>query len=186
MVRQLETPHKIALLDQSAGRVDGIITSPLVCVGSMIEYRVDKHKGTLLYIKQHSIVGVPLSIARLDILFWHHVLELCYYFVPLGSFTQQLFELLEFLYTVDIGVCWCRRAKKVYLFKLLALIGVYTRLPRLPEKQIEHLQALPLYLLANEVIDDQSEKMLDEWLRSCVYEHPAIRKFNTTHFLVPK
>src|SRR3990167_5743477 len=101
-MRQLATPHKIALLDHSAGRVDGIIASPLVRVGSMIEYRVDKHKGTLRYIKYHTIVGVPLSIARVDILFWHHVLELCYYFVPLGSFTQQLFELLEFLYTVDI------------------------------------------------------------------------------------
>ncbi len=184
VVRQLGTPHKIALLDHAAGRVDGIVSSPLVRVGSMIEYVVDRNRGALCYIKWFSVVGMPLSIAKLDILFWHHVLEICYYFVPVGSFTYQLFELLEFLYTVDVGMCWCMRSKKLYLFKLLVLIGVYTRLPRLPVEQIQHLQALPLHMIANEVIDDQSEKMLDEWLRLCVYEHPAIRKFTTTHFLL--
>lgn len=186
VVRQLETPHKIALLDRVAGRVDGIIASPLLRVGSLIEYVVDRNRGTLRYIQHYMVVGVPFSIAKSDILFWHHVLELCYYFVPPGSFTHQLFELLEFLYTVDIGLCWRMRSKKLYLFKLLVLIGVYTRLPRLPVEQIQHLQALPLDMIVDEVLDDQSEKMLDEWLRLCVYEHPAIRKFNTIHFLLSK
>ncbi len=186
VVRQLETPHKIALLDRVAGRVDGIVSSPLVRVGSLIEYSVERNRGTLRYIKQYSVIDVPLSIARADILFWHHVLELCYYFVPPGSFTHQLFELLEFLYTVDIGIYWSVRAKKLYLFKLLVRIGVYARLPRLPIEQIQHLQAIPLNLIADEVIDEQCEKMLDEWLRLCVYEHPAIRKFRTVHFLLSK
>jgi hypothetical protein len=155
-------------------------------VGSLIEYSVERNRGTLRYIKQHSVVGVPFSIAKSDILFWHHVLELCYYFVPLGSFTQQLFELLEFLYTVDVGKCWRMRAKKLYLFKLLVLIGVYTRLPRLPLEQVQYLQALPVHRIVDEAVDDQCENMLDEWLRLCVYEHPAIRKFHTVHFLLSK
>ena len=184
VVRQLETPHKVALLDRVAGRVDGIISSPLLRVGSLIEYVVERNRGTLCYIKHYSVVDVPISIAQSDILFWHHILELCYYFVPLGSFTQQLFELLEFLYTVDSCLGWCMRSKKLYLFKLLFLVGVYTRLPRLPVEQIQYFQALPLNQIADEVLDAQSEKMLDEWLRLCVYEHPAIRKFRTTHFLL--
>jgi len=186
VVRQLDTPHKVALLDRVAGRVDGIIASPLVRVGSLIEYTVERNRGTLRYIRNYSVVDVPMSIAREDILFWHHVLELCYYFVPPGSFTQQLFELLEFLYTVDSGICFGTRAKKLYLFKLFVRIGVYTKLPRLPIEQIQHLQRVPLEVIADEVIDEQCEKMLDEWLRLCVYEHPAIRKFHTTHFLLSK
>ena len=72
-MRQLGTPHKIALLDRAAGRVDGIVSSPLVRVGVMIEYEVDRNRGTLRYIKHYTVVGLPLSIARSDILFWHHV-----------------------------------------------------------------------------------------------------------------
>lgn len=186
VIRQLETPHKIALLDRVAGRVDGIVSSPLVRVGSLIEYTIEKNRGTMRYIRHYSVVDVPLSLARTDILFWHHILELCYYFVPLGSFTQQLFELLEFLYTVDVGVYWCMRAKKLYLFKLLTCIGVYTRLPRLPIEQLLRFQSMPLTMITDDVINEQSEKQLDEWLRLCVYEHPAIRKFQTMHFLLLK
>ncbi len=182
---QLGSPHKIALLDQMAGRVDGMLVSS-VCVGALVSYTIDKERGTFYYLTHLDIVSIPFAIARSDILFWHHVLELCYYFVPQGSFTHQLFELLEFLYTVDIGVCWCMRSKKIYLFKLLILIGVYTKLPKLSLGQIQHLQALPLDMIADEVIDEQTEKMLDEWLRACVYEHPAIEKFNTVYFLLSK
>lgn len=184
VIRQLETPYKIALLDRVAGRVDGIVSSPLVRVGSLIEYTLEKNMGTMRYIRHYSVVDMPFSLARADILFWHHVLELCYYFVPLGSFTQQLFELLEFLYTVDVGIYWRMRAKKLYLFKLLTSIGVYTRLPRFPIKQLQNLQSMPLAMITDEVINAQGEKSLDEWLRLCVYEHPAIRKFQTVHFLL--
>ena len=185
ILRHLKSKHTVALLDQHVGRIDAIVGCPIP-VGALVQYTVEKTRGTLCYIGGVNILAVPLSIARSDILFWHHILELCYYFVPQGSFTQQLFELLEFLYTIEKGVCWCMQSKKIYTFKLLLLIGLYRKLPELPSRQIQHLQALPLTMIANEVIDEQTEKRLDEWLRVCVYEHPAIKKFNTVRFLLPK
>ncbi len=185
VLRQLDSLHKIALLDRDVGRIDGIVSFP-IGVGSLISYVIEKRLGTWQFIRHVEVKDVPFAVARLDLLFWHHVLELCYYFVPAGSFTFQLFELLEFLYTVDKGTCWRTGSKKLYIFKLLILIGVYAKLPALPGLEIKRLQAIPFDMIANEVIDEQTEEELDLWLRTCVYEHPAIKKFNTVHFLLPK
>lgn len=185
ILRQLDSPYKIAVLDQLVGRFDGIVTCSIP-IGALCGYTVEKKHGTLFYITHVNIQAVPLDVAREDILFWHHILELCYYFVPQGCFTYQLFELLQFLYTIENGMCWCMRSKKIYMFKLFFLIGLYKKLPELPILQIQHLQALPLNMIASEVIDGRTEKILDQWLRVCVYEHPAIKKFNTVQFLLSK
>ena len=185
VIRQLKSPYKIALLDRSLGRIDGVVRVP-VCLGALLHYAVERERATTCFLRDLEIIDLPFSLARLDLLFWHHVLELCYYFVPLGSYTEQLFELLLFLYTVDTGMRWRVQTKKLYLFKLLNIIGLYTRLPQLSMAKLHHFLALPLDKLGNERIDEQSEKILDQWLRVCVAEHPAIRYFETVHFLLPK
>lgn len=183
VLRQLETPHKVALIDHIAGRIDGILISP-VCLGAMLCYRIDKKQGTLHYLQDISVVAVPFAIARSDIMFWHHILELCYFFTPLGSMTNQLFELVKFLYTIDTSMSWCEQSKKIYLFKLIALVGLYSKFPALSAVKLAHLHALPLDMIRNEWVDEQDEKILDEWLYRCMYEHPAIRKFKTVRFLL--
>jgi hypothetical protein len=138
----------------------------------------------MVYVADTYMVDLPFAIARNDILFWHHILELCFYFVPLGSYTPQLFELCTFLYTVDTDVCWPKQSKKLYLFKLLTTIGVYPRLPQLSREKLHYFMAVPLEKMACEQIDADHEKKLDEWLRVCVSDHPAIAYFKTIHYLL--
>ena len=177
------SPHKIALLDREQGRIDGISFKPPL-LGALIEYRVDRERADTLFIGGCSILDLPFFLARSDILFWHHVLELCYHFVPIGSHVPELFELLLFLYTVEKGSFWGIQAKKLYLFKLLSMIGLQPELPKIPEIQRCKFVGMPLEKITNERLEKASEKMIDEWLRVCVSEHPAIEQFNTMHFLV--
>jgi len=179
------SPHKIALLDERRGRVDGIVIKPLT-IGSLITYAIEKERGSLLYLSQCNVTDLPFVLGRHDILFWHHILELCFYFVPIGSYTSQLFELCTFLYTVDITTCWSSQSKKLYLFKLLTTIGVYPRLPQLSAATLHHFIQLPITAIMHEAIDSQHEKKLDEWLRVCVSDHPAVAQFKTIHYLLGK
>jgi hypothetical protein len=164
VLKRLNSPYKIALLDQERGRVDAIVTKAAPCVGSLLHYSIERE--------------------RHDILFWHHVLELCFYFIPLGYRIDTLFALLEFLYSADGTTLWNIQSKKLYLFKLLAAIGLYDVLPQLvPESRVNQLLLLPLSHIMNEQLDEKSEKVMNEWLRTCIAEHPAMVKFNTVHFL---
>ena len=174
--------HKIALLDKDRGRLDAIIVKP-IGVGTLIIYNIDRQRDTLIYVNQWRMENLPLNLARHDILFLHHIFELCYYFVPLGSFTEKLFELCMFLYTVDTDIELTQQMKKIYLFKILKAIGVYPRLLQLPQPILHELEK-PLTAWNSAQIAFAYEKKLDEWLRICIGDHPAIAKFKTMHYLV--
>ncbi len=174
--------HKVALLNDIVGRVDAVaIKAPHL--GALIQYRVEREKGSLLFLNHVSIVDLPFFLGSSDILFWHHVLELSYYFMPVGSYAAELFELLSFLYTVEKKSCWGAHAKKLYLFKLLSSIGIQAEIPTLPSATVHRFMALKPEHMSHEVLDEKSEKILDQWLRVCVAEHPAIEQFKTMHFL---
>lgn len=177
--------YKVALLDSQEGRLDAVIKKP-VHVGSMIEYSIQRRVGPIVYLDHSLLIDLPFDLAKDDLLFWHHVLELCYYFMPLGSFTPQLFELCAFLYTVDTKEHWNAQCKKLYLFKLLTTIGLYSQLPQLSLAKMHYFMALDLHAIARETVDVQDEQLLDEWLRLCIAQHPAVAKFNTIHYLIAK
>jgi hypothetical protein len=184
VLKRLNSPYKIALLDQERGRVDAIVTKAAPCVGSLLHYSIERERGNYIYLSHCTITDLPFLLARHDILFWHHVLELCFYFIPLGYRIDTLFALLEFLYSADGTTLWNIQSKKLYLFKLLAAIGLYDVLPQLvPESRVNQLLLLPLSHIMNEQLDEKSEKVMNEWLRTCIAEHPAMVKFNTVHFL---
>ncbi|EKD48630.1 MAG: hypothetical protein ACD_64C00215G0004 [uncultured bacterium] len=175
--------HKVAILNDRVGRIDAIsIKAPHV--GSLIRYRVQRERGTLHFLEYYSIIDLPFFLGRSDILFWHHVLELCYHFMPVGSYASELFELLSFLYTVEKENSWGMHAKKMYLFKLLSTIGIQTEIPQLPAVKLQQFMAMSASQMKHVVLDEQSEKILDKWIRVCVSEHPAIEQFKTMHFLV--
>lgn len=185
VLKQLPSIHRVAILDRHAGRLDAIVRKR-AHVGSMIEYKVERAHDTTVFVSHYQIIDMPFELARDDVLFWHHVLELCYYFVPLGSYTPKLFELCAFLYTVDTSACWQVQSKKLFLFKLLTTIGLYPQLQRLSLEKMHYFMALNISDIMTEVIDTQHEEILDEWLRVCIGEHPAVAKFNTIHYLIAK
>ena len=183
ILKQFHSPYKVALIDSEIGRIDGISLKPL-CVGASIGYAISRQTASHIFITNISLSYLPFSLARSDLLFWHHVLELCYYFVPIGNHVHHLFQLLQFLYTVDNAVHWSMSAKKLFLLKLLSIIGWNVELSPKKSAQINTLTMIPLSDVMHMMLDCQDEKTIDEWLQRVVAEHPALAKFKTLDFLV--
>ncbi len=174
--------NKVSVLDQSLGCIDGIMFSSSINLGSLLTYRLKGRMSPYL-IDQCEIIDMPFSIARADLLFLHHVLELCYYFIPVGSCSSQVFYLLLLLYSLQDHV-WNDTTKKIFLFKLLTTIGFYPEHELLNRPCMRQFFTMPIDKIIVEPIDLNCEKDLNDWLRFCVSDHPYANDFKTMDFLM--
>ncbi len=179
--RPLSQKNTIALLDKKLGRIEGIFMSSNVCAGSLIQYDAQL-RNNRCFINDLQLIYVPLSLAQVDLLFLHHVLEICYYFIPIGSGAAGVFDLLLFLYTVDH--MWENKTlKKLFVFKLLTTLGVWPDYHKAHTSRFDRLSTLPIDRINSKAIDLAYEQELDNWLRCCMAQHPYIDEFKTVHFL---
>lgn len=173
--------RKISVLDQENGRIDYVTSMEDICTGTLIRYGVHLGNGAH-FIHDIDKIGLPLLLARQDLLFFHHILELCYFFIPSGSDSLELFSLIEYLYSIENNLLssWF---KKVFLVKFFMIIGMYPEESGSITACVHRLSLIPIDKLFTQEIDLDNEKELDVWLKSCVSAHPAINKFKTVHFL---
>ena len=177
----LSQKNMVALLDKRFGRIEGIFRPSDVCAGSLIQYDV-LLRNNRYFINDLQLIYIPLSLAQIDLLFLHHVLEICYYFIPIGSDIVGVFDLLSFLYTVDH--MWKNKIlKKIFVFKLLTTLGVWPDYHNAYTSRFEQLSALPIDRINSEAIDLACEQELDDWLRCCMAQHSCIDEFKTVNFL---
>ena len=128
------------------------------------------------------LIDMPLALAKDDILFLHHVLEICYFCAPFSSNAPEIFDQVNQLYEKR-HIPYCHNFKISFLFKLLIQLGMHPDEPRFQDPFY--------YLLARESIDTIMQKSihldikqaLHEWVRSCMLVHPLIHAFKTVHFL---
>jgi hypothetical protein len=173
--------NKLALIDDRLGRIDGAFFAGTVYTGALLSYQVNGTPGRYL-VDQFNMLDVPLSLARQDILFLHHVLELCYYFIPIGSCIQGIFNLLQLLYAAE-SVHWDITTKQFFLFRLFSQLGMHPEGYRLPASLLEQLHAQS-FASAQEIrLADADKKILRTWLQHCLMQHPDVAQFNTVHFL---
>lgn len=174
----------LSLFDRDAGRIDAInYAVATVPLGALIEYVPhENQRGVQQKITDIQLYDLPLELAARDIMFLHHVLELCHGLIPLGSHDQDVFNLLQILYTsghwIDESIY-----KKIFLSKLLVMLGLY------PESVILHhawfLQIIqtPFDEIIKCDLDRENEEKLDQWLQTCIASYPEASAFKTIHFL---
>lgn len=172
---------KLSLLDERLGKIQGVPVEADLPVGSLIDYWVTP-KGDVYFLSAIDLLFVPLTLGRHDILFLHHVLEICYYFIPIDGVVLDIFPLFEFLYTHTSLVDHIR-GKKIFLFKLLATLGVYPDAEEFQTPYLHHLAVLPIDVLMHKAIDVEGEMILDQWLAASVAIHPYVNYFKTNKFL---
>ena len=124
---------------------------------------------------------MPFALAQEDILFLHHVLEICYYFMPIKSYNPTIFSLLHVLYMSD-GWLHTMAVKKFFLLKLFVLLG-FTQDKKFRTPSFHRLVTAPFAQMLSGDIDSYDEETVNEWLRLCVASHPIADKFKTTYFL---
>jgi len=173
--------YKIVILDKVRGKIECVTTASSFSVGTLITYNI-RAIGTTNFISNGTLLYTPLSLAQTDILFFHHILELIYYFTPIGSYTQDLFDLLAFLYSTEHTTI-TRLFKKIFLLKLLICMGNTPEITHSHDDIVTHLSTIDIKLLSEVAINTVDEEKLDRWLWCCVWQHPYVNEFKTVHFL---
>jgi hypothetical protein len=170
--------EKVAVLDVHAGKIECFMPAQPkeVHVGSLLHYFPTK-VGALYALQNVEVIHVPLALARHDLYFFHTILELCYYFLPLDAPTDSLFSLIYFLLYNYENVRTAEQ-KKIFLLRFFVQVGMY------PEQEYG-LDECMHYLLSGpvEVIFKMNvripEQELERWLESCIETHPQKAKFKT-------
>lgn len=176
--------QKIAVLDQYAGRIDVVIFGAYVSPGSHISYAL-KSARTVIQISDVTLENLPLHLAREDLLFLHHILEILYHFLPIGGCIEGIFELLHNLFLIK-PVAWSIHGKKIFVFRLLMIIGMYPETQILSVPHIRILNNIQVDTMHATHLDLECGKALDQWLRHVIGHHPLIEYFNTIHFLTDR
>ena len=177
----LPEKSKIVLLDQNGSKYHYVPMIRDLCAGTLIQYHVTKNQP-LAFIHGIEKIALPLALARTDLVFFHHVLELCYYFVPMESHMPEVYILLTYLYQ-PAAVTMPTRAKKLLLVKLFIILGAIPEEPAIMKPSaLAALGAQPFDRVAPELLELE-EARLDAWLRICTAMHPYSQYFKTTAFL---
>ena len=172
---------KIVVLDSELGKIVVVPNREDVRYGACVMYDL-REQGHCTFMYNIELIDSPLSLAKDDILFIHHILELCYYFIPVQSTVSHLFNLLILLYEskhiFDNNVL-----KKFFLFKFFITLGFYPEDQKFRTPYFHHLALLSIDNSDDLLINLNIEQELDTWLLQCISLHPCINNFKTVHFL---
>lgn len=170
------------LLDEYTGRIIGIWKTEFPA-GTILKYSVKRFYSHNLFTDQCVIDDMPLFLAKTDLIFLHHLLEICYYFIPIGSGSQGIFNLIAFIYNQPLA-SKTLFYKKFLVFKLLHLIGLCPELSIGDTREIAKFIACSVDTGDDQFIDLSSELVLDRWLLACIMQHPHYEQLNTINFLL--
>lgn len=173
--------QKIVLLDDKLGKITAVPPSDEISLATLMQYEL-RSQGTMPFMYHVELIAWPLDGLEHDILFVHHVLEMCYYFIPVSSASEEIFDLLLLLYTRNTCIRH-RLFKKIFLFKLFVLLGIYPEKGVSMDALIHQLLVQPLEITMQSDATYELEQRLTRWLRECVIMHPCIEYFKTIHFL---
>jgi len=149
--------------------------------GALIRYMLAK-RGNAYKITHIHLLEVPFALAKSDILFVHHLLELCFFFLPVGGEAFDVFSLLMILYEPADKLI-NSLGKKIFIFKLLVAFGYYTSHVPLSVSSFYRLVSESIDSIVNSPLRLEIERNMDAWLFSSVGAHPRFKDFKTIHFL---
>lgn len=174
----------MVVLDQQLGKIEAVPPSDLFVVGSLLAYHTQQ-RSSLYFLYEISLTDMPLSLAKDDILFLHHVLEICYFCVPFGNAAPEIFNAVTQLYQGH-SESYIYDYKIAFLFKLLILLGMHPDEPHFQDPFYYHLARESIDSIMDKSIHLDTKQALHEWVRSCIAIHPLVHAFKTMHFLDSK
>lgn len=168
------------LLDQEKGKINILSKYAQICTGALLVYTISPLRR--LYVIEHvELLHVPFVLAREDILFLHHVLELCTSVVQEGQEAGSIIQHISLLYrhndTHDAVF------KKLFISKLCMLLSLYPEQEQFRTSFFEELSVESLDTVLRKNIHLEFEKELDAWLFYCMAAYPHARYLKTLHFL---
>jgi hypothetical protein len=174
-------PHKntCIVIDESLGRITGLLIHDRLSTGTLIQYRISQKRAWYCF-DSVDMLHIPSVTASHELLFLHYVFEMCYYFLPEGVASLQIYSLLSYIieqHSISIEY------KKKILCLLIALLELYPDNAVHASAQLYAMAQAPLNQVFKEDIDATIEKNIVGWLYQSVRSHMGIRQFKTIHFL---
>lgn len=177
------TYQKYAIFDEQLGKIECIIDAKIkkrFSNGAIITYSY-RNKGHYYLLNDIELIDIPFALARNDILFFHHILEICYYFLPLESYAGTAFHLVHFLFTACEQFN-AQSYKNLFLYKLFCSLGIHPEESFCNEISRNTLISKPIEVILKETIDNATNNALEAWLMHCTLEHPNKDQFKTLYF----
>lgn len=148
--------------------------------GLHLSYKIEEQPN-IFCIEKININNNPFNIAKENLVFFHHILELTDFFTPLESTSNEIYNLLNYFFDNNLKLT-NKKLQKIFLGKFFFLIGIY------PETQsfspgFFKLISLPIDILLDLEIDLSIEKKLDFWINYSVESHHNYKKINTMRFV---
>lgn len=169
----------VCVLDQSLGRIQGIVVHNIFSVGTILSYTLTKtHHG--YFMQEIDIIAMPFVGNLADMLFFHHIFELCYHVIPEGIAVDRIYNLILFLFSKAV---FSNIQKKKIICVLYALLGLYVDDESLYAHYMYRLEQVSLVDMIDEEVDVMIEKNISRWLYQCIRAHIDVRKLKTVHFL---
>ncbi len=149
--------------------------------GVILSYREKSRYKNIFYIQEPLLDYFPLEFAKNNIQLMHCLLELCYYFIPVGSCTSGVFDFFKAVYKMsEKGLL---PHALIIVAKLLVILGIYPI-----EKEFQHLiQVLsetPIDNVSQSVLELAQEDLFNRWVQWCVADHPFGHWFKAVPFFL--
>ncbi len=176
----------LSILSPQEGRVEKRWFKPFhwgpLHRGSIISYFSEKKHGQLVEIIEYlDLEQCATQLAFQDIYLLHYILELCHYFIPVGSEAEQPFYFLVELFQ-QFNKFSTPLQKKIVLCKILALLGVCP--DEVSVQAIANkLRIMPIDKLLSEHLELDSEELISRWLFWCREMHPKGKFFKAMPLL---
>lgn len=173
----------MTILDKQLGKIAGKIhmrnKNIRASHGSIITYRAIP-RGLSYVLDEVDLAHVPFLFARQDIFFLHHILELCYYFLPASCVAEDVFDLLIYLFGTVHEKLYTKR--RLILVRLFVLFGMYPEHIKVSD-YIDRIMCQPLHQFLDVPFDGKINAWLDRWMWECIMSHPYKEQFKTVWLL---
>ncbi|OGB96997.1 hypothetical protein A3F06_01435 [candidate division TM6 bacterium RIFCSPHIGHO2_12_FULL_36_22] len=183
--KQFPRQQKISLLDQTYGRIEAVPISmhaiARVSHGSLVEY-VAEQQGHHFILHDMQLLATLPRITEQNMLFFHHILEIVYFDVPLGAISEDVFHLLISIQQHLTYICAETNLQKLALGKLYLLLGadVHSSVEVILQKTLQSPDILQMIAIE---VDQTSKHALDAWVHNYIQTHPCAHMFKTINFL---
>jgi hypothetical protein len=179
---------KLAILDAHFGKIECIThytpVAQRLTHGMYISYILEPWRDSFK-ISEISILDMPLYWARSssnNFVFFHHVLELCYYFLSINNAAHEIYILIKLLYT-NPELIQTDISKRIFLCRFFIRLGIYPENALSYNSQFFSLISGPLDSKVNAEHERALYRELQRWLLSCVSVHPYAHNIKTIDFL---
>lgn len=168
------------ILDSLHGKIPCRSKSKILLNGLEISYFLNKKKD-YFFLEKITIENNPFEVAKENLFFLHHILELTNFFSPLEKPNEEIYNILNF-FLKYYPKFQSKIKQKIFLCKFFSLLGIYPDMKQISYNIFEFIIS-PIDIVVDIEIDLNIERILDLWINYGIETHPYYKKLNTRRFL---